>query len=125
MALTPRMVTIDCVDPQALAKFWTEAAGYSVGDDWGEYVVLVPSVGSLRLGLQRVDEPRVGKNRVHLDWHADDRVAEVRRLAGLGAVVVEEHDVPGLSWTVLRDPEGNEFCVAQAVSAGPPAESVE
>jgi predicted enzyme related to lactoylglutathione lyase len=124
MALTPHMLTIDCVNPQALAKFWTEAAGYSVGDDWGVYVVLMPPAGSLRLGLQRVDEPRVGKNRVHLDWHTADRAAEVRRLVDLGATVVDEHEVPGLAWTVLRDPEGNEFCVGQ-VSGPPSAGSVE
>jgi predicted enzyme related to lactoylglutathione lyase len=106
------MVTIDCVDPQALAKFWTEAAGYSVASDWGEFVVLVPSSGGLRLGLQRVPEARAGKNRVHVDWEAPDRAAEVQCLVGLGAEIVGEHHVPGLSWTVLADPEGNEFCVA-------------
>jgi predicted enzyme related to lactoylglutathione lyase len=54
----------------------------------------------------------VGKNRVHLDFHADDREVEVARLVGLGATVHGEQQVPGLRWTVLADPEGNEFCVA-------------
>jgi predicted enzyme related to lactoylglutathione lyase len=54
----------------------------------------------------------VGKNRVHVDFHADDREVEVRRLVGLGATVLDEQEVPGLRWTVLADPEGNEFCVA-------------
>jgi predicted enzyme related to lactoylglutathione lyase len=114
MALTPRMVTIDCADPQKLASFWTQAAGYRVGGDWGGYVMLTPADedGSIAIGLQQVDEPRAGKNRVHIDWHADDRVAEVERLARLGATVLAEHQVPGLAWTVLADPEGNEFCVA-------------
>jgi predicted enzyme related to lactoylglutathione lyase len=127
--MTAHMVTIDCVDPQALAKFWTEAAGYTVGVDWGEYIMLVPSAGSLRIGLQRVPEPRTGKNRVHVDWRTADRETEVRRLVDLEASVVGSHQVPGLAWTVLSDPEGNEFCVAQEelgdpVSAGPPAGSV-
>jgi predicted enzyme related to lactoylglutathione lyase len=128
------MVTIDCVDPQSLAKFWTEAAGYSVASDWGEFVVLAPGAdgspaggarsgglpsGGLRLGLQKVSESRAGKNRVHLDWHTPDRAAEVGRLVGLGAAVIGEHHVPGLSWTVLTDPEGNEFCVGE--SSAPPA----
>jgi predicted enzyme related to lactoylglutathione lyase len=58
-----------------------------------------------------VPEKRTGKNRVHLDFGTNDRLAEVDRLTGLGATVVEEHTVPGLTWSVLRDPEGNEFCV--------------
>lgn len=141
MALTARMVTIDCADPRGLAKFWTEAVGYEVMHDMGgEYVVLGPPSGAgagsggsggsgvgsggaglgsggasgvgLRLGLQRVPEPRVGKNRVHVDWVADDREAEVARLVALGASVIAAHSVPGLSWTVLADPVGNEFCVS-------------
>jgi predicted enzyme related to lactoylglutathione lyase len=64
------------------------------------------------VALQKVPEERAAaKNRVHIDFRADDRPAEVARLVGLGATEVEEHTVPGMTWTVLRDPEGNEFCV--------------
>lgn len=116
MALTARMVTIDCADPDGLAKFWTEAAGYKV--KWryeNEYIVLAsPSDEGLHLGLQRVPEPKVGKNRAHVDWSTDDRLAEVKRLVALGATVVDEHSVPEFAWTVLTDPEGNEFCVSGA-----------
>jgi predicted enzyme related to lactoylglutathione lyase len=113
MAMTPKMVTIDCADPQRLAGFWTEAANYQVASDFGVFVMLAPAGGDgLSLGLLQVSEPRVGKNRVHVDWRSDDRTAEVERLVKLGATVVAERSVPGLSWTVLADPEGNEFCVA-------------
>ncbi|HEV7897594.1 MAG TPA: VOC family protein [Planosporangium sp.] len=113
MVLKPGMVTIDCADPQALAAFWTEAAGYRVAADHGVFVQLMPADGGgLSIGLQQVPEPRVGKNRVHVDFHADDREVEIGRLVGLGATVLGEQQVPGLRWTVLADPEGNEFCVA-------------
>ena len=113
MALKPGMVTIDCADPQALAEFWTEAVGYRVASDFGAFVVLQPVDGpGFAIGLQQVPESRIGKNRVHIDWHADDRVEEVTRLSKLGATVLGEQEVPGLRWTVLADPEGNEFCVA-------------
>ncbi|MGC9666870.1 VOC family protein [Planosporangium sp. 12N6] len=113
MVLKPGMVTIDCADPQSLAAFWSAAAGYRVVADHGIFVQLAPeNGGGLAIGLQRVPEPRAGKNRVHLDFHGDDREAEVARLVGLGATVLGEHEVPGLRWTVLADPEGNEFCVA-------------
>src|SRR5215217_7479875 len=96
MALTAHMVTIDCADPPGLAKFWTEAVGYTVVWDGGggEFVVLGPPAGDgVRLGLQRVAEERSGKNRVHVDWTAEDRRAEVERLTGLGATVIDEHSV--------------------------------
>jgi predicted enzyme related to lactoylglutathione lyase len=111
MALVAGMVTIDCEDPAALAPFWTEALDFRIVSDWdGEYLVLAGEIGP-RVSLQRVPEPRTGKNRVHLDLAADDRAAEVSRLVALGATVLDEHAVPGLYWTVLADPEGNEFCV--------------
>jgi hypothetical protein len=57
--------------------------------------------------LLNVPEPKVAKNRVHVDLHADDLRLEVRRLVDLGATVLGEYD----GWTALSDPEGNEFCV--------------
>jgi predicted enzyme related to lactoylglutathione lyase len=114
MALTARMVTIDCADPAHLAKFWSAAAGYEIKADFGDGMFLILGrPGGIDLGLQKVPEPRAaGKNRVHVDWDAQDRPAEVERLTALGATVVAEHTFPGLTWTVMADPEGNEFCVA-------------
>lgn len=48
---------------------------------------------------------------MHLDLAADDREAEVQRLVGLGAARLADKDEYGHRWTVLRDIEGNEFCV--------------
>ncbi|MGP4018198.1 VOC family protein [Saccharopolyspora sp. 5N708] len=114
MTLSIGMVTIDCASPRALAEFWTQALETSVSYDDGEFVVLAPNkADGVALGLQRVPEPRTGKNRVHVDLDTTDRQAEVRRLVELGATELGEHDGPdGLRWTVLADPEGNEFCVA-------------
>ncbi|WP_285504253.1 VOC family protein [Actinokineospora sp. NBRC 105648] len=109
-------VTIDCADPRTLAEFWTAALGYAVVTDFeGEFLFLAPpdkpQGAAPYIGLQRVAEPRQGKNRAHLDFNTEDRPAEVARLVELGASVLGEHVVPGLTWTVLADPEGNEFCV--------------
>ena len=122
MALTVDLVTIDCADPRALSGFWAKALGYTVEfDQDGSYVMLGPAGpgeggaggggAGVRIGLQKVAEPKVGKNRVHLDLGATDRVAEVERLVGLGATIVDEHSVPRFAWTVLADPAGNLFCV--------------
>lgn len=66
-----------------------------------------------RLLFQRVPEAKTVKNRLHLDVHAgpERREAEVERLVGLGATVLREVAEQGGVWTVLSDPEGNEFCV--------------
>ncbi|MFD9591417.1 VOC family protein [Kitasatospora sp. NPDC059973] len=66
-----------------------------------------------RLLFQQVPEAKTAKNRLHLDLHPgpDARGATVERLEALGATVLRAVDEPGGSWTVMQDPEGNEFCV--------------
>ena len=109
------VTVLDCHDLAATAAFWTAALGYRVeGEPVGNYLSLVPHTGDGQdLLLQRVPEPKAGKNRMHLDLRVADLDAEVRRLVELGArrstvVAVEE---AGWIWHVLTDPEGNEFCV--------------
>ena len=67
-----------------------------------------------RILLQEVPEPKSVKDRIHLDLLVgpDRREAEVERLLGLGASIVEERDDPGSRHTVMADPEGNELCVS-------------
>ncbi|WP_069769198.1 VOC family protein [Streptomyces sp. LUP30] len=66
-----------------------------------------------RLLFQRVPEAKTVKNRLHIDLHpgAERRADEVERLRGLGASVLQEVKEPSGAWTVMADPEGNEFCV--------------
>jgi predicted enzyme related to lactoylglutathione lyase len=107
-------ITIDCANPRSLAEFWIKALDLEVVFDADGYFIQLKSPKNPDqpyLGLQMVPEERAGKNRVHIDFGADDREAEVSRLVGLGAVRGADHDMPGLTWTVLQDPEGNEFCV--------------
>ncbi|ONI88401.1 glyoxalase [Saccharothrix sp. ALI-22-I] len=115
MTIDIAMITIDTADPRRLADFWTKALDTSIQHDWGDFLVLGPigGDGGLQLGLQRVDDPTPGKNRMHFDSHVEDRAAEVARLVALGATEVAEHTMPGLTWTVLADPDGNQFCIAQ------------
>ncbi|WP_369217182.1 VOC family protein [Streptomyces flavofungini] len=66
-----------------------------------------------RILFQRVPEPKSGKNRLHLDVHSapGNRDAEVTRVEALGATVTRHVKEPGGEWVIMRDPEGNEFCV--------------
>jgi len=107
------MVTIDCQNPQQLAQFWSQALGIEVLGDYGEFVFLGGKDSPVSLGLQRVPEPRVGKNRLHIDLRGEPPATAAERLKHLGASVTEEHSQPGLAWIVLTDPEGNEFCVGE------------
>lgn len=106
-------LVLDCADPDKLAEFWSAAIGYTTLGSAGSYVLLVDETGQQpKLLLQRVDEPKAGKNRMHFDIETPTVDAEVARLEALGALRVEdprcEH---GTTWVVMNDPEGNEFCV--------------
>ena len=111
MTITAKMVTIDCADPRQLASWWADVLGTRVLADYDEFIMV--GAGAVVLGFQRVPEPKSGKNRVHLDFEADDYESEIERLGGLGATVVTEHSTAGdFRWTIRRDPEGNEFDVS-------------
>jgi catechol 2,3-dioxygenase-like lactoylglutathione lyase family enzyme len=113
-------LAIDCADPEGLARFWCAVLGYAVQDQDAETVTIgSPLVPEGRPGpvppmltFARVPEGKAGKNRLHIDVNPTDReqAEEVRRLLELGArhADVGQGDV---SWVVLADPEGNEFCV--------------
>ncbi|HEV7757826.1 MAG TPA: VOC family protein [Acidimicrobiales bacterium] len=64
------------------------------------------------LGWRYLPEPKTAKNRMHVDLEADDREKEITRLLELGATRGADHDEYGVAWTVMADPEGNEFCIA-------------
>ena len=105
--------TLDCSDLDRMATFWKDAAGLVVeGVIEGRYVAL--SGRGVALTLQRVDEPKTVKNRMHLDLLVDDLDQEVRRIESLGATrfTATARREFGQTWHVLADPEGNEFCVA-------------
>ena len=107
-------ITIDCAEPRELAEFWTRALDLEVAFDADGYFMMLRSRDNPNqpsIGLQKVPEEKAGKNRVHIDFSTDDPDGEIARLVALGAVAGEKHEVPGLTWTVLADPVGNEFCV--------------
>lgn len=117
MAIRIQCVCIDCLDPSRLAAFWAEVLGWRKTFAESDQVALEPPVGSREDGVVpdllflRVPEDRVTKNRLHLDLRPSDQFAEVQRLIGLGATHVDVGQASDVTWVVLADPEGNEFCV--------------
>ena len=106
--------TLDCTDLDRTAEFWQAAGGFVVdGSIEGRYISM--SGHGVTLTLQRVAEPKTGKNRMHLDLLVENLEQEVHRLESIGAsrVTPTARQEFGQTWFVLVDPEGNEFCVAR------------
>jgi hypothetical protein len=145
---TRMQVTIDCADPGRLARFWATALGYRLEEppdgfaSWKDYFVsrgfppeefeddgydsiVDPDGAGPRMWFQPVPEPKVVKNRVHLDLDVgggrtvplEDRrrrgAAEAARLVAAGATRLRELSGEGVDYyaVVMADPEGNEFCL--------------
>jgi len=108
-----KYVTFDCADPRGLAAFWSEITGYQSIADEDDFAALpAPDNRSVRgILFWRVSEPKTAKSRMHIDLATKDPEDEIERLVGLGATMVEFREGHGSSWTVMLDPEGNEFCI--------------
>lgn len=117
-----RDIVIDCADAAALARFWAGVLdGYDVRPYDDEEIARLAELGYTpetdpgvavdgpgpTLFFQQVPEPKIAKNRIHFDVMGGDRSEEVAKLVASGASIAEEFD----GWTIMRDPEGNEFCV--------------
>ena len=121
-------VVVDCRDAPALARWWAEVLGWKVGyEDEEESVVAPPeafekgaSLAARGPGLcfTPVPEAKSVKNRLHIDIAApadQDQEAIVRQLEGMGARRVDVgQESDSVTWVVMADPEGNEFCVLRS-----------
>jgi predicted enzyme related to lactoylglutathione lyase len=112
----PAYIVLDSQDPDRLATFYGALQGIETlavyGD--GQYHALTPNREGLLVVLQRVPEPKVGKNRAHFDIVVDDLDAETARVEELGGRWIEPgktHELETFSWRCMADPEGNEFCL--------------
>jgi catechol 2,3-dioxygenase-like lactoylglutathione lyase family enzyme len=107
-----QQIALDGNDLDAMIEFWVAALGYEMDHrDEGYAVLRDPDGAEPRVFLQKVPEPKAGKNRAHFDVAVPAERAAVDRLAALGARILWREDYQTHHWTVLADPEGNEFCV--------------
>ena len=122
-------VTFSCAEPRELGRFWANALGWPdkemdagflekfrhAGVDERQvtsfHLVRRPEDGHPRFLFLRREKSRPASYPIHLDFETDDREAEIERLAGAGASVVETKVGTNITFTVMRDPEGNPFCV--------------
>jgi predicted enzyme related to lactoylglutathione lyase len=107
-------VVVDTHDLPGLARFWSQALDWTILSEREREIIIGPDENApVGMCFMPVTDPKMVKNRVHLDLTtaAGDRDAEIERLVALGARRVNVGQTGEESWTVLADPEGNEFCV--------------
>ena len=116
-------IVLDAVNPHVVADFWCDVLGWNVTEASDEGISIAAPDGSWpSIDVFPVPEPKLGKNRLHFDLRADGVTTadELARLEQLGGRRVDVGQDPSATWTVLADPEGNEFCLllrtAQEVS---------
>lgn len=135
----PVQITFDCADAEVMSAFWATALDYTLQpppdgfDSWESALdaagIPVPPADSIsaiidpdgrgpRVLFLKVPEPKTVKNRVHLDVRAgtgpedeEAKRAKVAQLVEAGGTEVETVHENGGWWVVMKDPEGNEFCV--------------
>jgi predicted enzyme related to lactoylglutathione lyase len=116
-------VTFSCADPARVAEFWSGLLDYEpapAGDSW---IATDPGGEGTSLLFNRMEKSQTIELPIHLDINVPDREAELRRVLELGGRLVEtkSHTIGDLSetWTVMRDPEGNGFCIQSPADALP------
>jgi catechol 2,3-dioxygenase-like lactoylglutathione lyase family enzyme len=123
-------VTLDCPDPQALARFYRELVGGDLRASNDDFVVLSAPDASMRLDFQRVENPepdpwpsKAAPRRLHLDIVVDDLDQWEQHLCSIGARPAEVQP-GGDRFRVLIDPAGHPFCLATARAAVTPSDQV-
>ena len=107
-------IVIDAVRPRVVADFWCSVLGWRVLEEDDDFISIAPPDGSWpMIDVVPVPEHKTLKNRLHLDLRADGVTTadELERLLELGARRVDVGQGPDVTWVVLADPEGNEFCL--------------
>ena len=117
MGLRWQCMNIDCEDPASLGRWWAELLGWRVTYEKADEVVIEPPEGSPEDGISpdmlfaRVPESKQVKNRLHVDLRPEDQAAEVARAEAMGARRVDVGQSDTVTWVVMADPEGDEFCI--------------
>lgn len=108
------VIAIDAIEPRVVADFWCAVLGWRVVDEDTDIISIGPDNGSWpSIDVIAVPEGKTVKNRLHFDLRADgvSTSEELERLLALGARRTDVGQGPDVSWVVLSDPEGNEFCL--------------
>ena len=119
MALRLGSTVINCADIELMTAFWSRALDLRPGPltEGGHFRVLGGE--HVNVSLQVARTPVTTRDQMHLDLYTADKATEVERLLALGATWVRTSGDPDDDYDVLRDPEGNEFCICQVPDRSP------
>jgi hypothetical protein len=106
-------IVIDCDDFPRMMEFWRAALRYESRNpaEPGWVVLSDPRRKGPNVSLNRTGEGHLEEYRLHLDLYTDDPVGELRRLTELGARYVPTEGRPERDFEMMRDPDGNLFCI--------------
>jgi hypothetical protein len=107
-------IAIDASQPRMVADFWCDVLGWRILEEEDGVISIAPPDGSWpTIDVVPVPEAKTVKNRLHLDLRADGVTTsdELERLLSLGARPTDVGQGDDVTWVVLSDPEGNEFCL--------------
>jgi len=108
-------VVVDAANPALMARFWAAVLDYQIVFEQPDEVVIAKDRETYPgIIFVPVPESKTVKNRLHIDLNPDNQDAEVARLLALGAKRVDVGQSGEVTWVVMADPEGNEFCVLTA-----------
>jgi hypothetical protein len=125
MEIRIQCVVVDAHDCQLLARFWSAALGWRITVETEDEWAIEPPEGSREVDVApdilfvKVPDTKSVKNRLHFDLRPVDQQSQVQRLVDLGARRIEVGQADDVSWVVLADPEGNEFCVLAPLPPDP------
>lgn len=114
MTVSLHHIVIDAHDLPAQARFWAQVLNWKILSERDREVVIgVEETAPVGICFMPGPDRKTAKNRLHLDLTPgpDEREAEIDRIVALGARRVDIGQTGTESWTVLADPEGNEFCI--------------
>jgi glyoxalase superfamily protein len=118
-------VVVDADDCGKLARFWSQALGWRITLEEEDESAIEPPEGSPAVDVApdilfvKVPDRKTVKNRLHFDLRPKDQAAEVQRLIDLGAQRTDIGQSDTVTWVVMADPEGNEFCVLRPLPQQP------
>jgi predicted enzyme related to lactoylglutathione lyase len=110
---TLHAIVLDVNDLESCAGFWSEVLGKEISFKTDKYCRIGGDDDIPSLLLQKVPEQHEHKNRAHIDLDVTDLEAAVQRTVGLGGTKLDEISEYGITWAVMADPDGNEFCLVQ------------
>lgn len=114
MSLGLANITFDCADPKKMSSFWSAVTDRPVDEGASDFFASIGMTTAERPRwlFSQVNEAKAAKNRCHLDLESTDVQADIARLVELGATHVADKDEWNHKWSVMLDPEGNEFCIS-------------